>query len=97
MFTLFAFGLPQGPEILIIFLVVLLLFGASRLPGLARALGKSMGEFRKAKDELDREIQRAANEAESTDSPSSLPDTESQDAEVTDSGQEKEKQKETQA
>ncbi|MEM6821560.1 MAG: twin-arginine translocase TatA/TatE family subunit [Verrucomicrobiota bacterium] len=75
MITPVAFGLPQGPEILIIFLVFLLLFGASRLPGLARALGKSLGEFRKAKQELDREIERAAEESESKES---LPGTQAQ-------------------
>ena len=50
-----------GPqEIFIVFLAVILLFGAKKLPELARSMGKSLGEFRKAKDELDREIQAAA-------------------------------------
>jgi sec-independent protein translocase protein TatA len=35
------------PELLIILLVVLLLFGAKRLPGLARALGSSIRDFKK--------------------------------------------------
>lgn len=80
MTQIFAFGLPQGPELIIIFLVVLLLFGANKLPELARALGKSLGEFRKAKDELEREIQRAAEEEESRKSTAPLPDTQSRDA-----------------
>jgi len=87
---LFAFGLPQGPEILIIFLVVLLLFGASRLPGLARALGRSLGEFRKAKDELDREIQRAADEAESGPSSKNDPLPDTQPQETADKGKKEE-------
>lgn len=37
-------------EIIVILLVILLLFGAKRLPDLARALGKSVNEFKKAKD-----------------------------------------------
>ena len=41
------------PEILIILLVVLLLFGAKRLPDLARALGKSLREFKKGREEGD--------------------------------------------
>ncbi len=35
------------PELLVILVIVLLLFGASRLPEVARALGKSIGEFKK--------------------------------------------------
>lgn len=39
-------------ELIIIFLVVLLLFGSKRLPDLARGLGKAMREFKKATNEL---------------------------------------------
>jgi len=39
------------PEILIILVIVLLLFGAKKLPELARSLGKSINEFKKGKDE----------------------------------------------
>lgn len=52
------FGLGTQ-EILIIFLIVLLLFGAKKLPELARGIGKSMGEFRKARDDFEREITTA--------------------------------------
>ena len=51
-------------EMLIIFLIVLLLFGAKKLPELAKGLGKSAGEFKKAKDEFNREVQAAAEQAE---------------------------------
>ena len=61
--ALLAFGMPQGPEWVIIFVVVLLLFGAKKIPELARGLGKSMGEFKKAKDEFEREIKTAESEA----------------------------------
>ncbi len=40
-----------APELLIILVVVLLLFGAAKLPGLARSLGASAKEFRKGVDE----------------------------------------------
>ncbi|MGF1668491.1 MAG: twin-arginine translocase TatA/TatE family subunit [Acidimicrobiia bacterium] len=40
-------GLPQGSELIVILLVVLLLFGARKLPELARSLGASAKEFRK--------------------------------------------------
>jgi len=40
-----------GPELLIILVVVLLLFGASKLPGLARSIGASAKEFKKGVEE----------------------------------------------
>ncbi len=40
-------------EILLIFFVLLLLFGAKRLPELARSMGKSFREFRKATKEVE--------------------------------------------
>lgn len=46
----------------VIFLIILLLFGAKKLPQLARGLGKSMGEFKKAKDEFEHEITKAEDE-----------------------------------
>ena len=47
-----------GPlELLIIFLIVLLVFGANRLPELARGLGKGMREFRKAAEDIKDELQ----------------------------------------
>lgn len=39
-------------ELLVIFLVVLLLFGAKRIPEIARSLGKASREFRNARDEI---------------------------------------------
>lgn len=45
-----------GPEILIILLVVLLLFGSKRIPEFAKMMGKGMNEFRKATDDIKREI-----------------------------------------
>ena len=38
-------------EVLLIMVIVLLLFGASRLPALARSLGKASSEFKKGKEE----------------------------------------------
>ena len=59
-----AFGLPQGPEWIIIFVVVLLLFGAKKIPELARGLGKSMGEFKKAREDFEHEIKAAESEVD---------------------------------
>jgi sec-independent protein translocase protein TatA len=42
------FGMP---ELLLVLLVVLLLFGARKIPDLARSLGRSLSEFKKGRDE----------------------------------------------
>lgn len=51
-----------GPEMIVIFVVILLLFGAKKIPELARGLGKSMGEFKKAREEFEREVTRSEDE-----------------------------------
>jgi sec-independent protein translocase protein TatA len=53
-------------ELLIIFIIILLLFGAKKLPELARGLGKGINEFKRAQQGLEEEIKNA-----STDKPSS--------------------------
>ena len=50
------FGSIGPTEMLLIFLVILLVFGADRLPELAKGLGKGMREFRRAADEVKNEI-----------------------------------------
>ncbi len=48
----FGLSMPGTPELLIIALVVLLLFGAAKIPAIARSLGQAIKEFKKAsKDE----------------------------------------------
>ena len=49
-------------EWVIIFVVVLLLFGAKKIPELARGVGRGMGEFKKAKQEFDRELHHGEQE-----------------------------------
>lgn len=49
----------QTSEIILIALVVLLLFGATAIPKLARSLGRAQGEFNKAKKEFTSEAARA--------------------------------------
>lgn len=60
--TLALIGGLGGQEMIIIFVVILLLFGAKKIPELARGLGKSMGEFKKAREEFEREIVKAEDE-----------------------------------
>lgn len=59
------FGLGST-EILVILFIVLLLFGAKKLPELARGLGKSMNEFKKASAELEQEVNAETPETPET-------------------------------
>ena len=56
---------PSHWELLIIFLVVLLLFGAKRIPEMARGLGKGIREFRGAVKEVQDEVDVAGRRQES--------------------------------
>lgn len=57
-----------GPlEITLIVLVILLLFGAKKIPELARGIGKGMSEFKKGLKDVEDEIKSADNEAKKID------------------------------
>ena len=43
--------MPSGGELIVILLALLLLFGAKRIPDLARSLGRSLSEFKKGREE----------------------------------------------
>jgi sec-independent protein translocase protein TatA len=45
-----------GPDLVVILLIVLLLFGSKKLPELARGMGQAVKEFNKAKEEIEREL-----------------------------------------
>ena len=51
MHTLAFIGMPGQSEVLLIVFIILLLFGAKKLPELSRSLGKSLGEFKKGQRE----------------------------------------------
>lgn len=51
-----------GPELMMIMFVVLLLFGGQKLPELAKGLGKSLREFKKAASGVEEEFKRAIEE-----------------------------------
>jgi sec-independent protein translocase protein TatA len=54
----------DGPVIWVILFVVLLLFGGSKLPELARGMGKAKREFKKASEEVEDEVRNAVHEDE---------------------------------
>lgn len=58
--SLFAF-LPNlgGPDLIIILLIILVLFGAKKLPELAKGMGSAIKEFQKAKDDFNDELHTA--------------------------------------
>ncbi|MAI19654.1 MAG: twin-arginine translocase TatA/TatE family subunit [Kiritimatiellaceae bacterium] len=62
-------GLPGGSEVILIIFVILLLFGAKKLPELSRSLGKSLGEFKKGQHEgelPDEAIKQFEDESDTT-------------------------------
>ncbi len=59
--VMFGFG---GQELILILFVVLLFFGPSKLPELARVFGKVMREFKKAQADLEHEFNKVAESAE---------------------------------
>src|SRR6476469_10952951 len=50
-----------GPDLIVILLIVLVLFGAKKLPELARGMGQAVKEFQKAKDEFNDELHKAGS------------------------------------
>jgi sec-independent protein translocase protein TatA len=62
-----------GPqEILLVFLAIVLLFGAAKLPELAKSMGKAMGEFKKGQVEVEKELESI----KSSPPPSTKPEVE---------------------
>ena len=60
-----------GPDMIVILLIVLLLFGAKKLPELARGMGRAVKEFSAARDEIEKELTQSKS---SRTTPSKLPD-----------------------
>ena len=55
------FGLGGGEIILILF-IILLLFGAKKLPELAKGLGKGINEFKKASNDIKDEVEKTIDD-----------------------------------
>lgn len=94
------FGSLGVPEIVLIFIVILIVFGPRRIPEIGQMLGKALGEFRKATDDLKNTIEREVRleelksvapsimtplESVSRNEPLSFPQATTTEAETTDS------------
>jgi len=62
--NVFLFSMPGGMEIVLILVVVLLLFGARKIPELARGLGRGIREFKDATREVKNSIEESVKEEE---------------------------------
>lgn len=60
-----------GPDLLVILLIILVLFGAKKLPELAKGLGQAIKEFQKAKDEFTDELHKPGDTTVKTNPPAS--------------------------
>ena len=85
------FGSIGMPELLIILTLALIIFGPRKLPELGRSLGRSLGEFKRASNELrntlDEEIRLEEERGPRTSRPTPEPAPAPPAAAVTDDGQ----------
>jgi sec-independent protein translocase protein TatA len=63
---LFIGGLPGGMEWAVILLIAVLLFGANKIPKLARSSGEAIGEFQKGREEVEQELEEIREGADPT-------------------------------
>ena len=59
--------MPGGIELAVIVLIAILLFGANKIPKLARSTGQAMGEFQKGREEIDQELKEMREGKTGTD------------------------------
>ncbi|SDE79389.1 twin-arginine translocase TatA/TatE family subunit [Halorientalis regularis] len=82
MIPLFIPGAPGGPELLVILLIAILLFGANKIPELARSSGQAIGEFQKGREEIEEELEEMKNPDVDSSSDTSADADTSVDSEV---------------
>ncbi|MCX7819994.1 MAG: twin-arginine translocase TatA/TatE family subunit [Kiritimatiellae bacterium] len=59
-----------GPwQVLVIVLLIVFLFGGKKIPEISRALGRSLSEFKKGREEGERELSKSDNSGEETGAP----------------------------
>ena len=71
-FDIMIFDIGAG-EMLVIFLIILILFGADRIPQLARGLGKGIRDFKRVVNGYQNEIQRIVEYEEQNPPPRAMP------------------------
>ncbi|WP_135826636.1 Sec-independent protein translocase subunit TatA/TatB [Halorussus ruber] len=72
---------PGGMEMMVILLIAVLLFGANKIPKLARSTGEAMGEFKKGRQEVEeelREMQDGGSESVSAESTDTVTETDTE-------------------
>lgn len=78
---------PTGSEWIWIVVVIVILFGANKIPDLLKGLGRGVGEFKKAKKDFEKELEEASNSKEEKPKKSGCSccshDDKSQDSETT--------------
>lgn len=84
---MFVGGMPGGMELAVILLIAVLLFGANKIPKLARSTGEAMGEFKKGREEVEQELQEM-REGPSTEPASTVTDDEEETAAETETADE---------
>lgn len=60
-------GMPSGTELLIIFGIIVLLFGAKKIPDLAKGIGKGIKNFKSEMKEVDEVAEEAPKKVEGTE------------------------------
>lgn len=69
--------IPGGIELAVIVLIAILLFGANKIPKLARSTGQAMGEFKKGREEVEQELSEMRGSVEGELSPETTESAES--------------------
>ncbi len=67
------FGSIGGPELIVIFVVALLIFGPRKLPELGRMIGRGLGEFRRAATDLRTTLDTEVSRLETSKRPEAAP------------------------
>lgn len=67
--TLFLLSMPGGSEWILIFLVVILLFGGKKIPELMKGIGKGIREFNDAKADVKNHIEEGMKDGDKKDAP----------------------------